>query len=361
MSLPELVIGNLRASVPIVQGGMGIGVSLHRLAAAVANQGGIGIISGVQIGFREPDFITNNLEANLRALKNEIGLARKLSPQGIIGVNLMVAINDYVEYVKTCVREKIDLIISGAGLPMELPALVKGSDVKIAPIVSSGKAASLICKYWDKKHQTAPDMVVLEGPLAGGHLGFRREELLGDKMPLLEDLLADVKAELEPYQAKYKKKIPVVVAGGIYTGSDIARFLNLGADGVQMSTRFVTTEECDADERFKQAYIDAKEEDIVIVQSPVGMPGRAIHNRFITAIEKVKEDVICMYQCLRPCDPAKAPYCISTALVNAVNGSVDEGLVFCGSMAYKADSITTVKALMSELIGEAEREYRARE
>jgi NAD(P)H-dependent flavin oxidoreductase YrpB (nitropropane dioxygenase family) len=204
-------------------------------------------------------------------------------------------------------------------------------------------------------------MVVLEGPLAGGHLGFRRDELTGEAMPQLENLLEDVKSELKPYQIKYGKKIPVVVAGGIYDGEDIAHYINLGADGVQMATRFVTTEECDADEKFKQAYLHAVKEDIVIVQSPVGMPGRAIRNRFIKALENAKEDVICMYQCLKPCDPSKAPYCISTALVNAVNGNTDEGLVFCGSTAYKNDEITTVKTLIENLVNEAEKALAMRE
>jgi nitronate monooxygenase len=357
MKLPELIIGNLRASVPIIQGGMGIGVSMHRLAAAVANEGGIGIISGVQIGFREKDFISNNLAANLRALKNEIKLARTLSPNGILGVNLMVAVNDYAEYVKACIQERIDLIVSGAGLPMELPGLVRGSGTMIAPIVSSAKAAALICRYWDKKFQVAPDMIVVEGPKAGGHLGFGREELANDCAPSLEKLLSEIKNAVEAFQSKYDRRIPLVVAGGIYDGADIAKFLNLGADGVQMATRFVTTVECDAAESFKQAYINTNEGDIVIVQSPVGMPGRAIRNAFIKSVESQGRDVICMYRCLKPCDPSKAPYCISTALINAVCGNTDNGLVFCGSNAYKSREVTTVGDLIKSLVREAELEY----
>lgn len=349
MKLPELKIGNLTAKLPIIQGGMGVGISLNRLASAVANTGGVGIISGVQIGFREPDFIKNTLEANLRVLQREIKLAHKNTKQGIIGINFMVAMKNYDVLVKKAVECGIDLIISGAGLPLELPSLVKGSNTKIAPIVSSGKAASLICRMWDKKDNVAPDMVVVEGPLAGGHLGFSREELDSDSAPSLEDILLDVKKVIEPFAKKYNKHIPIIAAGGIYDGNDIARLLELGADGVQMGTRFVPTEECDAHLNYKLAHINAKKEDIQIVMSPVGMPGRAIINDLMRRDEKNKH---CFYKCLRSCKPKEIPYCISGALLNAANGNIDKALLFCGSNGYKSQEIQTVKEIMDELIGQ---------
>lgn len=359
MKLPELIIRDIKASIPIIQGGMGVGVSLHKLASAVANEGGVGIISAAQVGFREPDFIKNNLEANLRALRKEIRLARESSPNGILGVNLMVAVNNYVDYVKTCIEEKIDLIISGAGLPLDLPKLVQGSSVKIAPIVSSAKAASVICKSWYKKYNTVPDLVVVEGPEAGGHLGFHKEDICGETTKL-EDIVIAVKQELKHYQDLAKKYIPVVAAGGVFDGHDIARFLNLGADGVQMATRFVATNECDASDAYKQAYISANKEDVQIVVSPVGMPGRAVRNKFIEEVDKQQRKIACFYNCLKPCDPKTTPYCITKALIDAREGNLDEGLIFCGSNVYKVNEIVSVKELMNELVKEAELEYKGK-
>lgn len=346
MKLPELKIGNLKAKLPIIQGGMGVGISLHKLASAVTNEGGIGIISGVQIGFREPDFIKNTLDANLRVLETEIKLAKDNAKQGIIGINFMVAMKNYDLLVKKAVECGIDLIISGAGLPLELPSLVKGSDTKIAPIVSSGKAASLICRMWDKKDGVAPDAVVVEGPLAGGHLGFSREELDAGTAANLEDILLDVIKVVEPFANKYNKHIPIIAAGGIYDGNDIARLIKLGADGVQMGTRFIPTEECDAHLNYKLAHINAKKEDIQIVMSPVGMPGRAIINPLM---QRDQMNQHCLYKCLRSCKPKEIPYCISGALLNSANGNIDEGLLFSGVYGYRATKIQTVKDIIDEL------------
>lgn len=353
MNLPHLKIGDLVAKVPIMQGGMGIGVSLSNLAAAVANEGGIGVISGVQIGFREKDFKTNNDAANVRGLVKEIRKARSLSPKGILGVNMLAAVNNYKEMVKEAVKEKIDIIISGAGLPKNLPELVMGSNTKIAPIVSSGKAAAVITKMWDRKYKYIPDVVIVEGPHAGGHLGFSLEQLTSIKLPSLSELVTEVIEALKPFEEKYKKKIPVIAAGGIYTGKDISEFLKIGAAGVQMSTRFVATEECDAHINFKKAYISAKEEDIQLVKSPVGMPGRAIRNAFVKAVEAQNQKIKRCYNCLKPCDPATTPYCISDALIASVEGDVENGLVFVGTNAYRMKEIVTVKELMKELVNEA--------
>jgi nitronate monooxygenase len=354
MKLPALHIGNLVASVPILQGAMGIGVSRACLAAAVANQGGVGILSGVQMGFQEPDFKKSTLQANIRAMIAEIRKARKLAPKGIIGINFLVAMNHYKEIVKAAVEEGIDLIVSGAGLPTDLPGLVEGSDTKIAPIVSSGKAAGIIAKLWERHFKRAPDLVIVEGPEAGGHLGFSPETLGGEK-PELRNIVHEVIEALSPFEERAEKQIPVVAAGGVFTGADIAGCIQAGAAGVQMATRFVATDECDADARFKQAYLSARKEDIVIINSPVGMPGRALNNRFMRNQASQGNPINGCYLCLKGCNPAVAPYCISDALINAVQGDVDDGVVFVGSNAWRVDKMTTVKTLMDELRQEAER------
>lgn len=344
MQLKELNIGHLKPKFPVIQGGMGIGISLHSLASAVANAGGIGVISGAQIGFREKDFIPNTLDANLRGLEKEIKLAKENAPNGIIGLNLMVAMKNYADYVKKAVECKIDLIISGAGLPLDLPNLTKGSDTKLAPIVSSAKAANIICRMWDKKSGYAPDAIIVEGPLAGGHLGFHNEEL--DSPANVLDIVREVKAIAKEYGEKYKKYIPVIAAGGIYTGEDVAHAIANGADGVQMATRFVTTHECDAHDDFKQAYINSTEETIGVVKSPVGMPGRAILNYFITNPVGNKA---CFYKCLHKCSVTEIPYCISKALINAANGDLEDALLFCGSNAYKATHLEYVSEIFDEI------------
>jgi len=354
MKLPPLAIGDKIAPIPIIQGGMGVGVSRSRLASAVAEQGGVGIISAVQIGFMEPDFESDHNAANARALQKEIIAARKLSPGGILGINVLVAMKSYREVVAAAVKENIDLVIAGAGLPTDLPAMVQGSDTKIVPIVSSGKAAMLIAKMWDRKFSYAPDLVIVEGPEAGGHLGFSVEELQARPLPCLSSIVKDVISAVKPFAEKYQKQIPVVAAGGIYTGADIAEYIKIGAAGVQMATRFVATEECDADIKFKEAYVNCSQEDIQLVQSPVGMPGRAIRNELLRRLESGRIPFKKCYLCLKTCQPKTTPYCISRALINAVQGKVDEGLIFAGSNAWRIDRITTVKALMGQLVAEAE-------
>lgn len=301
-------IGDKISKYPIIQGGMGVGVSMHKLAGAVAKAGGIGIISTADIGYQEEDFEKNPKIANLRAIGKEIKKAREIAPKGIIGVNIMVALTSYAEIAKECVKQGIDLIISGAGLPKDLPEFVKGTKTKIAPIVSSGRAAKLISKIWIDKHNYVPDMIVVEGPEAGGHLGFKENELDESVRPKLEDITKDVLKEVKQLEEKTGKEIPVVVAGGIYDGKDVKKFLNLGASGVQVATRFVATEECDANIKFKQAYVNAKKEDIKIIKSPVGMPGRAIRNKFIEAQEAQKEKITKCYNCIKTCNVANAPY-----------------------------------------------------
>lgn len=354
MKLKGLKIGEYISKYPIMQGGMGVGVSMHKLAGNVAKEGGIGIISTADIGYQDEEFAQNPMKANLKAIGEEIKKAREIAPNGIIGANVMVALNNYADIVRECVKNKIDLIVSGAGLPKDLPSFIKGTKTKIAPIVSSGRCAKLIAKMWMNKYNYAPDMIVIEGPEAGGHLGFKEEELRGDNRPNLEDITKDVINEVKEIEKLSGKDIPVVVAGGVFDGKDIAKFLNLGADGVQMATRFVATEECDASYEFKKAYVDAKSEDVRIIKSPVGMPGRAIRNKFIKGIEESKGKIAKCYRCIKTCNPAETPYCITKALINAVKGNVDEGLIFCGSNVERVDKIVSVRELIQELVCEAE-------
>ncbi|MCI9065821.1 MAG: nitronate monooxygenase [Lachnospiraceae bacterium] len=344
-----LKIGDLVAKVPVIQGGMGVGVSLSSLAGSVAASGGIGVISTAQIGYREPDFDADPIGANLRAIGTEIKKAREIAKGGILGVNIMVATRKYEEYVKAAVAAGIDLIISGAGLPMDLPKLAGAAKTKLAPIVSSVKSAQVIMRYWWKKYSRLPDLVVIEGPLAGGHLGFHREQL-DDIESLHYD--EEVKAIIEKVNetaAEHETSIPVVMAGGVYTREDMEHYLEMGAAGVQMATRFVTTYECDADPAYKQSYIDAKKEDIVIVQSPVGMPGRAILNPFMKRAKEGRIPHEKCHLCISTCKGADTPYCITDALVNAVKGKVDDALLFCGANAYRATHLEHVRDIMEEL------------
>jgi len=270
----------------------------------------------------------------------------------ILGVNVMVALNNYKDIVMECVKNKIDLIISGAGIPKELPEYVKGTKTKIAPIVSSLRCCKLIIKHWIKKYDYAPDMIVIEGPEAGGHLGFCNEELKEGERPRLEEITREVVQYVKEVEKEQNKEIPVIAAGGIWDNQDIKKYLELGASGVQMATRFVATYECDAAEEFKRAYINAKKEDIKIIKSPVGLPGRAICNNFIKKIELQKSKITKCYNCIKTCDVKNAPYCITKALVNAVKGNVENALIFCGNNVDKVNKIVSVHDLMQELVCE---------
>lgn len=372
--LKPLKIGNLVAKRPVIQGGMGVGISLSSLAGAVAKAGGIGIISTAQIGFKDHDFGKNPMAANLRAIHSELKKAREKAPQGVLGFNIMVATKEYASYVKEAVKAGADVIISGAGLPIDMPKFVAEAESEadggekerrtmIAPIVSSVKSALVICRMWDRKYHTAPDFVVVEGPCAGGHLGFSREQLteLGADTdhvaetydePAYDKEVRGIIEMVKSFAEKYKKHIPVITAGGIFDYKDVLHQFELGAEGVQAATRFVTTEECDADIAYKEAYINAKEEDIVIVKSPVGMPGRAIKNKFLERVAKGPVKVEHCFRCLEHCDPATTPYCITKALINAAEGKIDDALLFCGSNAYRCEKIETVPEVMAALCGE---------
>ncbi len=354
MPLPKLTIGDLTVEVPIIQGGMGVGISMSGLASAVAEEGGVGVIAGAMPGIGEPDIATNGTAANQRVLAEEIRKARKRTG-GALGVNLMVALTDYADLVRTAVAEGIDIIFSGAGLPLDLPGfLTPGSRTKLSPIVSSGRAAAIICKKWLSRFDYLPDAVVVEGPKAGGHIGFKLDQI-DDPRFAVERLTAEVIAAVKPFEEAHGRKIPVIAAGGIYTGADIHEFLAMGAAGVQMGTRFVATHECDADDAFKQSYIDATEADMVIIKSPVGMPGRAVRNEFLDAVAQgEKIPFKCPLHCLKTCDPEKSPFCIALALANARKGRLKHGFAFAGENAHRVDRIVSVRELMSTLITEYE-------
>jgi len=346
-------IGDIKVEKPVVQGGMGVGVSLSGLAAAVANEGGIGVIASVGIGLLEKDFATDYQIANQRALRSEIRKAR-LATKGVIGLNVMVALTDYSEIINIAIDEKIDILFLGAGLPTDVPNEIgieryKESGVKVVPIVSSGLAAKIILRKWDRNFGMVPDAFVVEGPLAGGHLGYKKEDLFKEEFRL-ENLLPQVIAEIKPFAEKYGRDIPVIAGGGIYTGKDIFDIFRLGAKAVQMGTRFVATHECDVTEEFKNEYIKCTKDEIVIIQSPVGLPGRAIRNRFLNEIEEGQaKKITCPWICLKNCDAKKAQYCIGQALANAKKGKLGEGFAFCGANAYRIDKVISVKELFAEL------------
>jgi nitronate monooxygenase len=350
---PKLTIGDLEIGLPIIQGGMGIGISLAGLASAVANEGGVGVLSAAGVGAEESDFKSNYTEANNRAMRHEIQVTRARMTGGFLGVNIMVALTNYSDLVQVAVEEGVDIIFSGAGLPLDLPSYVKGHAApKLVPIISSGRAAAIVCKKWQTRYDRLPDAVVLEGPMAGGHLGFKPEQI-ADQAFRLELLTPEVIEAVAPFAEAAGRPIPVIVAGGVYTGADIRKYLDMGAAGVQMGTRFVATHECDAAMEFKQAYIDACEEDMHIIKSPVGLPGRVIRNRFITAMEEGRRNPFaCPFHCLRGCDFQKSPYCITVALLNAKRGNTVNGLIFAGHNAYRVDSIMSVHELIAELAGQ---------
>jgi len=344
-----LNIGDLKINVPIIQGGMGIGISLSKLASAVANMGGVGIISTVGIGLTGNQTEKGYKNGNIEAIRKEIRKARELTP-GVLGVNIMSVLTDFSEMVKTSIDEGIDIIFSGAGLPLDLPSyLGKGMKTKLVPIVSSGRAANIIAQKWKQNYDYLPDAFVVEGPKAGGHLGFKAETLqeAGNKLENLVDEVLKVALDIKE---KFNTEIPVIAAGGIFTGKDIKTIMQRGASAVQLGTRFVATEECDASDEFKQAIVDAGKEDIQIIKSPVGMPGRTIFNRFLQeAADGQRRPAVCKHNCIRSCNPKTTLYCISEALLAAFKGNLKDGFAFVGSNAGRVKKISTVKEIFTEL------------
>lgn len=352
MKLPQLKIGDLVARMPIVQGGMGVGVSLSGLASAVAEEGGIGVIAAAMIGLTNPNPGKDPAKTHIDALANEIRIAKEKT-KGVLGVNIMVALTNFADMVSTSIKEGADVIFSGAGLPLDLPQyLTEGAKTKLVPIISSGRAARIICKKWLSKFNYLPDAFVVEGPMAGGHLGFKVEQINDPKFSL-EQIVPEVLDAVKPFEKESGKSIPIIAAGGVYTGADICKFIRMGAAGVQMGTRFVATHECDADDEFKQAYVRAKKDDLTVIKSPVGLPGRAVKNEFLEKVSHgEKKPFKCPFHCIKTCKLEKSPYCIASALVNAQKGRMKAGFAFAGSNAWRIDKIISVKELFAELKSE---------
>lgn len=340
--------------IPLIQGGMGVGVSMGGLAGAVAACGGMGCISTADAGYREPDFAANAAEANLRAIRAEIKKAKERAQgMGMVAVNAMVATRQYADAVKAAVEAGADAVISGAGLPLELPGLVEEGRAAIAPIVSGGRAARLILSRWHKRFGRTADFVVLEGSEAGGHLGFAEEDLHAGRCRTLEQLLPEVLAEVKPYEEQYGRSIPVFVAGGVYTGADMARYMAQGAAGAQIATRFIPTYECDATQGYKDVLLEATAGDVRIIHSPVGMPGRALATPLVRKLEAgLRVPAVRCWGCMRGCKPAEIPFCITHALIEAVKGNREEGLFFCGSNVGRLDRMMHVRELIDEIMDE---------
>ncbi len=344
-TIPSLTIGNLVINPPIIQGGMGVRVSGPNLAAAVANEGAVGTIASVGLS----DYINNPNAAfdgqTTEALRDAIRKAKSNS-NGVIAVNILVVLSNYEELVKVCVEENVDIIVCGSGLPLDLPKYTQGSDVKIIPIVSSTRAFNIIYQKWKKNYNKIPDAVIVEGVEAGGHIGFSYDEIVNHTAPKLETIVT----EMVDMMKSLDEKIPIIAAGGIFTGDDIARFLKLGASGVQMATRFVCTDECDVDLKFKEAYINSEIDDLEIIKSPVGLPGRVIKNNFVIRILNGETSPFnCPYRCLRTCNPRQAPYCIARVLSSSAQGIFDNAFAFAGSNAYRCTEIVSVKSLIATL------------
>jgi nitronate monooxygenase len=352
--LPPLRIGDITIDPPILQGAMGAYISLYNLASAVSNEGALGVITSVGLGeYTESYQDLSYEERSDRSLKDIIAETRKRTSRPF-GVNIMYALTNHDNLVRACVDEKVPIIVSGAGLPLKLPSLVSGSVCKMIPIVSSARAADLICRTWRKRFDIYPDAFIVEGPLAGGHLGYSYEQLENINNMSLEAIFTDVKKAVHGHN----ERIPIIVGGGIFNGSDIAKFLKIGASGVQMATRFIATFECDASAALKEEVINSKKEDVIIIKSPVKMPGRVIRNGFVDKIltgERI--DFECKYKCLKTCDAAKVNYRIANALINAYHGNMKCGFVMAGANCYRVKKIVHVKELIRDLVQEAEEHY----
>ena len=357
--LPSLTIKGKTIKTPIIQGGMGVGVSLSPLASAVAREGGAGIISSAAID-RLVSKRTGKTMNTYEAAYEEVSVAK--SAAGVVGINIMVALQrDYENSVKGAIDAHADLIICGAGLPLGLPGIKDPKDTALVPIVSSARALELICKKWERMGYR-PDAVVLEGPLAGGHLGFRFDQLKleSNKLENLFPLVKEV--------ALQRGGFPVIVAGGIYSHEDIVKFIQMGADGVQMGTRFLVTEESSATPAYKQAVIDAKKEDILLIErpgSPCGLPFVVIKKSpmFLSTLDgkrKLKCDKGYVLtkdkdgqftQCAAKTDN-RGFFCICNGLLSSAGCCPEEEPLYTvGSNGYRIDKTTNVKELMDELKG----------
>lgn len=360
MELKPLKIGKYEIKYPIFQGGMGLGISWDKLAGNVSLEGGLGIISSVGTGYYENrKFIDKELNAkpfgsenfySTRGLQAVIENARKICGDLPLGVNIMYAANDYARVVKDACEAGINIIVSGAGLPTNLPEFTQNfKEIALVPIVSSAKALKIICKRWLQRYERLPDAVVLEGPLSGGHQGFTYEQCLDPEFSLF-NLIPQVKAEIKEWG-----DFPLIAAGGIWDKNDIEKAISLGADGVQMGTRFIGTHECDADIGFKEVLLAAEEKDIELIKSPVGYPARGIRTNLINLVDKrMGPKIQCISNCVSPCQRGKEAkqvgYCIADRLFDAYSGKKESGLFFTGANGYKLQELISVKELMHKLV-----------
>ncbi|WP_149724886.1 nitronate monooxygenase [Campylobacter concisus] len=360
MELKPLKIGKYEIKYPIFQGGMGLGISWDKLAGNVSLEGGLGIISSVGTGYYENrKFINKELNAkpfgsenfySTRGLRAIIENARKICGDLPLGVNIMYAANDYARVVKDACEAGINIIVSGAGLPTNLPEFTLNfKEVALVPIISSAKALKIICKRWLQRYDRLPDAVVLEGPLSGGHQGFTYEQCLDPEFSLF-NLIPQVKAEIKEWG-----DFPLIAAGGIWDKNDIEKAISLGADGVQMGTRFIGTHECDADIGFKEVILAAEEKDIELIKSPVGYPARGIRTNLINLVEKrMGPKIQCISNCVSPCQRGKGAkevgYCIADRLFDSFSGKKETGLFFTGANGYKLKELISVKELMHKLV-----------
>ncbi len=350
-----LQIGKHTVRYPLIQGGMGARISAGRLAGHVAKCGGVGLVAAAGIALNSGLYDGKNFfQAEAEAFKAELRKAYEIAPDGVIGVNVMVALSDFEPLVKAAIEGGAKVIVCGAGLPMGLPELTADHpDVALVPIVSSLRAAQLIVRKWQKAYHRLPDAVVVEDPdTAGGHLGEKMEKIGTGEY----DQYATVRAVKAFFRDECGADVPVIAAGGVWDRADLEHALAEGADGVQMASRFVCTDESDASDEFKQRYLDCTKDDIGLIMSPAGLPGRAIYKN----IEKIRQYDLdhhtpCRMGCLKKCSYKESGerFCIVTALDRAQRGDVDTGLVFCGTNAWKADRITTVQAIFDELFGDA--------
>lgn len=360
MELKPLKIGKYEIKYPIFQGGMGLGISWDKLAGNVSLEGGLGIISSVGTGYYENrKFIDKEVNAkpfgsenfySTKGLRAVIENARKICGDLPLGVNIMYAANDYARVVKDACEAGINIIVSGAGLPTNLPEFTQNfKEIALVPIVSSAKALKIICKRWLQRYERLPDAVVLEGPLSGGHQGFTYEQCLDPEFSLF-NLIPQVKAEIKEWG-----DFPLIAAGGIWDKNDIEKAISLGANGVQMGTRFIGTHECDADIGFKEVLLAAEEKDIELIKSPVGYPARGIRTNLINLVDKrMGPKIQCISNCVSPCQRGKEAkqvgYCIADRLFDAYSGKKESGLFFTGANGYKLKELISVKELMHKLV-----------
>lgn len=354
-------IGKYEIRHPIIQGGMGVGISWDQLAGTVSLEGGLGVISAVGTGYYKnlsekvhiitkrdkPKDVINFYSKD--ALKEIFDNARKICGKLPLACNILYAINDYGRVVRDACEAGANIIITGAGIPTNMPEFTKDfPDVALVPIVSSARALKLICKKW-QRYNKIPDAVIVEGPLSGGHQGFKYEDCYKEEFQL-ENIVPPVIEE-----AKNWGDIPVIAAGGIWDKKDIDKFLDLGCVGVQMATRFIGTFECDADANFKNVLLNAKKDDIQLMKSPVGLPARGVRTNLQFSIENhTAPKVQCVSNCVAPCNRGHEAkivgYCIADRLAAAYQGDVETGLFFSGSNGYKIDKIISVKELMEKLV-----------